>query len=170
MPHPLVLQLRFTRKEFQRALKAVTTEEAIRRFEPMNCISWMIGHLAWQEQLYWLTHAQGLSPVPEVNKCANGEPASSPPLEEMWDAWKIITITADTWLDTLDTAALLTHSEKRSHPYGHYKESIGTRLRRTTYHYWYHTGESQAIRQLLAHTGLPSFVGDIGDKAPYIPE
>jgi len=32
MPHPLVLQLRFTRKEFQRALKNVSAEEAIRRF------------------------------------------------------------------------------------------------------------------------------------------
>lgn len=35
-PHPLVLQLRFTRREFQRALEGVTDEEARKRFEPMN--------------------------------------------------------------------------------------------------------------------------------------
>lgn len=170
MPHPLVLQLRFTRSEFQRALKNVTPEEAVRRFEPINCISWMIGHLAWQEQMYWLTQAQGITPAPEVNACANGQPASTPPLDEMWAAWRAITAAADPWLDSLDSAQLTTHTLQRIKPYKPYKESIGTRLRRTTYHYWYHIGESQAVRQLLGHTGLPSFVGDIGGKAPYLPE
>jgi hypothetical protein len=37
-------------------------------------------------------------------------------------------------------------------------------------HYWYHIGESMAIRQLLGHTGLPDFVGDIDGAAPYRPE
>ena len=36
MPHPLVLQLRFTRSEFQRALKGVSDEDARRRLEPME--------------------------------------------------------------------------------------------------------------------------------------
>lgn len=170
MPHPLVVQLRFTRGEFQRALKHVTAEEAIRRFEPINCLSWMIGHLAWQEQMYWLTQVQGITPAPEVNACANGQPASAPPLDEMWAAWRTVTQVADTWLDALDSAALTTHTLARIQPHKPYKESIGTRLRRTTYHYWYHIGESQAVRQLLGHTGLPQFVGDLGDKAPYIPE
>jgi hypothetical protein len=170
MPHPLVLQLRFTRSEFQRALKHVSGEEAVRRFEPMNCMSWIIGHLAWQEQMYWLTQAQGITPSPEVNACANGQPASTPPLDEMWTAWRTITQAADDWLDLLDSEQLATHTMARIKPHQPYKESIGTRLRRTTYHYWYHIGESQAVRQLLGHTGLPSFVGDIGDKAPYIPE
>jgi hypothetical protein len=170
MPHPLVLQLRFTRKEFQRALKGVNAEEALRRFEPINCISWMVGHLAWQEQLYWLTQPQGLTPAPEVNVCANGAPACSPPLDEMWDAWLRVTKTADAWLDTLDSQTLTTHTLKRIKPHDPYKESIGTRLRRTTYHYWYHIGESQAVRQLSGHTGLGQFVGDLGDKAPYLPE
>lgn len=170
MPHPLVLQLRFTRSEFQRALKHVSAEDAVRQFEPMNCISWMIGHLAWQEQTYWLTQAQRLTPAPEVDVCASGQPACTPPLDEMWAAWHTITQAADPWLDTLDSAALETHTLRRIAPYTPYKESIGTRLRRTTYHYWYHTGESQAIRQLLGHTRLPSFVGDIGEKAPYVPE
>jgi len=50
--HPLVLQLRFTRSEFKRALKGITEAEARKRLKPMNCISWNIGHLAWQEQRY----------------------------------------------------------------------------------------------------------------------
>lgn len=168
MTHPLVLQLRFTRSEFQRGLKGVTDEEARRRFEPMNCISWTIGHLGWQEQLYWLTRPQGITPAPVVNAMAFGEPASTPPLNEMWAAWELITSTADEWLDTLTSEKLKTHTlRKDGQPY---KESLGSQIRRTTYHYWYHTGEMQAVRQLLGHTSLPTFVGDIHDEAPYIPE
>jgi len=43
-------------------------------------------------------------------------------------------------------------------------------LLRVNYHYWYHIGEIMAIRQLLDHTGLPDFVGDIDNQAPYRPE
>ena len=50
MLHPLVLQLRFTRNEFQRALVDLTDDDARHRFMPMNCIGWNVGHLAWQEQ------------------------------------------------------------------------------------------------------------------------
>ena len=59
MPHPLVAQLRFTRSEFLRALEGLTPEEAARRIQPMNPIAWMVGHLAWHEQLLWLDRAQG---------------------------------------------------------------------------------------------------------------
>ena len=169
MPHPLVLQLRFTRREFVRGLKDVTPAEAVRHFEPMNCISWIIGHLAWQEQLYWLTQAQGgLMPAPEVNLQANGAPMTTPPLEAMWAAWRTVTQAADPWLDSLTSQQLATHTkDAKGEPL---KESIGSKLLRCTHHYWYHLGESQAIRQLLGHTRLPSFVGDQHEKAPYRPE
>jgi hypothetical protein len=49
-------------------------------------------------------------------------------------------------------------------------QSVGSAMRRMTYHYWYHIGEIQAIRQLLSHTGLPEYVGDIESYAPYRPE
>ena len=54
-PHPLVLQLRFTRSEFMRAIRRVDDADARRRILPMNCISWNVGHLAWQEQRYFVT-------------------------------------------------------------------------------------------------------------------
>src|SRR5512147_666380 len=107
MPHPLVLQLRFTRSEFKRGLEGLTDEDARRRLMPMNCISWIIGHLAWQEQLYWLTRAQGVLLVPEINELTGfGKPASTPPLEQMWQAWREITSAADSYLDTLTTPTL----------------------------------------------------------------
>ena len=168
MPHPLVLQLRFTRSEFQRALKGVSEAEAQRRLMPMNCISWIVGHLAWQEQLYWLTRAQDKILVAELNElAANGQPASTPSLKAMWQAWNAITQEADVLLDTLTSDMLTANLPYDSRPQ---PETAGTMLLRNTYHYWYHLGESQAIRQLLGHNRLPSFVGRIGKHAPYIPE
>jgi hypothetical protein len=45
----------------------------------------------------------------------------------------------------------------------------GEFLRGLVYHYWFHLGESQAIRQMLGHRDLPTFVGEI-NSAPYLPE
>ncbi len=167
MPHPLVLQLRFARSEFQRALAGVTAEEAGRRFLPMNCISWNVGHLAWQEQRYWLQFGQDQILLPELNaQFAYGAPASTPPLDEMLTAWRAVTAAADPWLDTLTTADLYA-------PRAIGKSRVvtyGTLMLRTTYHYWYHTGENSAIRQQLGHTNLPQFVGNIDGEAPYLPE
>ena len=167
MPHPLVVQLRFTRNEFARCLDGVTAEEATRRLSPMNCISWIVGHLASQENLYWVLQAQGRTLFPELEKLVGwGQPASTPPLNEMWDAWRTITAAADEFLDTLNTDVLQTYQRSGGTPL---KESIGTRVLRNIYHYWFHTGEAHAIRQMLGHKDLPEFVGDIS-KAIYRPE
>jgi hypothetical protein len=57
--HPLVTQQHFARSEFVRCLDGVSAEEGRQRFGPMNCISWMVGHLANQEHFYWVVLAQG---------------------------------------------------------------------------------------------------------------
>lgn len=169
MPHPLVEQLRFARHEFQRALEGVSDEDARRRLLPMNCISWNIGHLAWQEQRYWLAVGQGRVLLPHLNEqFAYGAPACEPTLAEVWSAWQTITQAADPWLDTLTSDALTT---PRPFVTGRdFLVTLGNLMLRTTYHYWYHTGESMAIRQLLGHGDLPDFVGNIDGEAPYRPE
>jgi uncharacterized damage-inducible protein DinB len=167
MPHPLVLQLRFTRSEFQRGLAGLGDDDARRRISPMNCISWNIGHLAWQEQRYWLWRGQDQILLPAVNEqFAYGAPASTPPLAAAWDAWHTITHAADPWLDTLTTIELLQPRTFMSD--GQTIElTFGNLMQRVIYHYWYHTGENLAIRQLLGHADLPEFVGNIDDEAPY---
>ncbi len=168
MVHPLVHQLRFTRKEFLRAVRGVSDQDARKRLLPMNCISWNIGHLAWQEQRYFLYYAQGLMPRPEVNKAfAYGAPASTPPLAEVLEAWKAITAAADPWLDTVTTATLQDAALLDGKPTN---RIYGNMLQRVIYHYWYHTGENMAIRQMLGHKRLAQFVGAIDSQAPYRPE
>lgn len=167
-PHPLVGQLRFTRSEFIRAIKNVGEADGQTRLGPMNCISWNVGHLAWQEQRYFLTMGQGSTPYPEIEvRFASGGPASTPRLAEVLDAWRAITAAADPWLDTLTTATLQEHPVRRGKPLARFH---GNLLQRVIYHYWYHLGENLAIRQQLGHRRLPQFVGAIDDEAPYRPE
>ncbi len=162
MPHPLVEQLRFARSEFARGLDGVPEADGLRRFEPMNSIGWIVAHMAWHEQRYWLTRITGATLVPDLNEiAANGGPATTPSLRRMHEAWAMVTAAADPILDALDEAAL--QRELGGSP----PRLIGNAILRVTYHYWFHTGEVLAIRQLLDHPERPEFVGDIDGKAPY---
>ncbi len=159
MTHPLVTQLHFARSEFQRGLEGVTPEQAAHRFEPMNCISWIVGHLANQEQFFWIFRAQGRLVDRDLHKLVGyGRPATTPSLDDMWSRWRAICAAADEYLVTVD--------EKMIHRPLPWKavenpETVGVSLLRNTYHYWYHLGEAAAIRQMLGGTGLPEFVGDM---------
>jgi len=163
--HPMVTQLRFTRSEFIRGVKNVSEEDGSRRLLPMNCISWNVGHLAWQEQRYFLYFGMGEMPFPEINSSfAYGAPASTPSIKEMLKVWRTITAKADPWLDSLTTDRL---SQFVIQDGVATNRMYGNLLQRIIYHYWYHTGENAAIRQLLGHEKLPVFVGNIDGKAPY---
>ena len=133
----------------------------------MNSLSWNIGHLAWQEQRTCLFRAQNRVLLPHLNEqFAYGAPACTPTLSEAWDAWRTVTAAGDAWLDTVT-------SEKLELPHTftvgdrQVDLTFGSLLLRLIYHYWYHNGENQAIRQQLGHTGLQDFVGNIDDEAPY---
>jgi uncharacterized damage-inducible protein DinB len=166
-PHLLVAQLRFSRSEFVRCLEGVSEQDAIRRLLPMNCISWMVGHLANQEHRYWVIFAQQMNVVPDLYELVGfGKPASTPALDKMWAAWRKVTAAADAYLDTLTAEKLQGFLLKDGKPVD---ENIGTLLMRNIYHYWYHTGEASAVRQMLGHTHVPEFVGDFG-PAVYYPE
>jgi hypothetical protein len=168
MTHPLVDQFRFTRREWLRGLEGVSESDAARHFGPMNCISWNVGHLAWHEQRYWLQHAQGQLLYPQLNEIyAYGAPMSTPSLAEMLEIWHAVTQAVDPFLDTLTSLTLQDELLREGRSVG---QSLGSAMRRVTYHYWYHIGETQAIRQMLGQGDLPEYVGDIETEAPYRPE
>ncbi|MBI3737930.1 MAG: DinB family protein [Chloroflexi bacterium] len=168
MAHPLIDQFRFTRSEWMRGLEGVSEEDATCHFGPMNCISWNVGHLAWHEHRYWLELAQGIMLFPDLNKTyAYGAPMCTPSLKEMLAIWGAVTKATDPFLDSLTTDGLQVDLLREGKSVG---QTIGSGMRRMTYHYWYHTGENQAIRQMLGHKNLPEYVGDIETEAPYRPE
>jgi len=126
--HPLVTLLRFTRSEILHYLKDVSPEDAVRRVLPLNCISWIIEHLANQEQSYWVLMAQKKIIIPVLNdRVGYGKPASTPSLEEMWAARHKITGEADTYLNSLTPGTLQMYFIYQGKPR---LESIGTMLLR----------------------------------------
>jgi hypothetical protein len=164
MVHPRVEQLRFARSEWVRGLRGLSDADARHRLEPMNSISWMVGHLAWHERLVWAERGQGLRVEPILDTVANGQPASTPALKAMWASWRRMVELADPFLDALTTADLLVplpHDGRQDPP------SAGSQIQRITYHYWSHIGEASAVRQILGHRRLAQFVGPIEATAPY---
>jgi hypothetical protein len=86
----------------------------------------------------------------------------------MWTAWNTIVTAVDPFLDTLTTGDL---TQPRTFQLGDNSltTNAGNLMQRVIYHYWYHNGENQAIRQQLRHLDLQVFVGNIDNEAPYSP-
>ena len=163
--HPLVDQLRFTRSEWLRALDGTPEADGLKRLQPMNSIGWIVSHLAWHEQLSFLTRLHGVTPVPAANEHGvNGQPASTPSLSNALATWRAVVDAADPALDALDTAALEAWLPRTRQPP---TRPVGSTVPRVTYHDWFHIGEIISIRQVLGHAGVPEFVGDIDGEAPY---
>jgi hypothetical protein len=157
MLHPLVTQLHFARSEFARCFEGVNPEEASRRVEPMNSLSWTVGHLALQEHGLWIQLAQGRNIAPDLRQLVGtGQPASTPPWNEMWDLWHTITKVADEYLLRLQPDTLKDYFIREGKPM---PEDVGTFLLRNIFHYWFHLGKAHSIRQMLGHTNLPMYVG-----------
>lgn len=164
MAHRVVEQLRFARQKWMEGLDGVSQEEGFKRFGQMNSIGWMVAHLAAFEQFAWVEMAQGKTLSEAVKACRFGQPASTPPLDEMVAAFNEITAAADPYLDTLTDKELASHLSWKGKAMG---ENIGTLIWRLTWHYWYHLGEMQAIRQMLGHQDLPQFVGSMPPEIGY---
>ena len=97
----------------------------------------------------------------------SGAPMSTPSIAKMLRLWRKITKTSEPFLDSLSTKDLLKDLPINGKSVG---QTQGDVIRRMTYHYWFHIGEIQAIRQMLGHKKLPIYVGSLEAKAPYRPE
>ncbi|HMN11133.1 MAG TPA: DinB family protein [Bellilinea sp.] len=159
-----VTQLRFARRNLLKILEGVTAEEAVQRLMPMNSLGWMLGHLASQEQANFILIAGNDVPYSDLHKRVGfGFPASTPELEEMRTVWQTVTAKADEFLDTLTPEKLVERPLWRGEPFKH---TWGTLLLRTTYHYFYHTGEASAIRQMQGYK-TPDFVLKMTDDEEF---
>ena len=154
----IINQLIFARSEFKKGFNGVSEKDGRRWMIPINSIGWIVGHLTWHEQYYWLTRAQGKILIPEIiDQVGFGKPASTPSLKKMILYWEKITRESDDYLYRLKESDLLDHIivKGKEFPF-----NIGTMISRVIYHYWYHNGEIQALRQLMGHSDLPEFVSD----------
>ena len=161
--HPLVQTQQFARSEFERCLNGLIDEEA--RFRQtkadgsqMNCISWIICHMAHQEWLFFVRGPGG----PENERLApfaTGAPACVPTLTDALDIWGEAKRAADEWLSQAGDAEFERTADA-------WFENLGTCLMRNTYHYWVHAGEVTAIRQMLGHPEI-MLVGQMRGRLEY---
>jgi len=151
--HTLVQMLYLSRKEFERNLVGLTDEDARKCIEPMNCISWIIAHVAWQYRAYFVDWPAGRLADPLYRDYRYGSPASQPPLEEAMALWQDACKSSEAWLEAATSESLQAEGDLTS-PKG---ESWGTLLVRCIFHTWFHLGEINAIRQILGHQP-PQFV------------
>ena len=132
----------------------------------MNCISWTVGHLAWHEQRYWLERSGPTTlSATQCGLC-------------LWRAHEHAVAGGDAGHLARGDARRRSLSGRADHrgAAGRFLrdgksvgQSVGSALQRVTYHYWYHIGEIQAIRQMLGHADLPEYVGDIEDRSALSP-
>ena len=151
--HTLVQIYYLARKEFGRNLVGLTDEDARKRIEPMNCISWIIAHVAWQHRSLFVDWPAGRQTDSRYLPYGYGSLPSQPPLEEAMILWKDACTDADAWLQSATTESLQGFTEELS-PEG---ENWGTLLVRCIFHTWCHLGEISSIRQILGHKP-PQFV------------
>jgi len=145
--HRLVQLQQLTRKEFERILQGLTDEDARKRIEPMNCISWIVGHVSNQQHLFFADWPRGKEIDPRYKEFGYGSLASQPPLDEVMTLWRASCDEADGWLQAATEDSL----EKKSPLTSPEVENGGTLLVRNIFHTWYHTGEISSIRQILGH-------------------
>lgn len=125
-----------------------------KRVGGVNSIAWMAGHLAWQEQAYWLT-SRGMEPIADLAPYKNGCEPCAPSFAELFAAWEQVTAATDAWLDGL------TEDDLRGHFPGRRFfeiENIGSLMMRVFGHYYVHVGQITAIRKILGYD-VPGFVG-----------
>ena len=159
--HPLVEQTQFVKQKWLDGHKKLSTDDGIKRMGHANSISWMVGHLAGFDQAVWLERPRGIVVSEAVKVCGYGQPASTPDLNEMLDAWHAIQEKVNEVQVELKSEDLLVHPGP---PGNQSPENLGTLMLRQMWHYWYHLGEMQGIRQAMGHEKLPQYVGVIPAK------
>lgn len=165
MTHPLVSELKFAKQRWLDGHVELSEADANIRLGEANSIGWMVGHLAHFDQVVWCETVQGKTVDAAVKVCDWGVPASTPSLEEMMAAWQKIQVVVNKFLDTLTEDNMATQLSR----HGRSTDNYGTLLRRQTWHYWYHLGEMQAIRQALGHKNQPQYIGRLNPEVTYAP-
>jgi hypothetical protein len=151
-----------TVREFRRGIEGLTASEVLVRHEKadgstMNAIAWIVAHVA----AHW-TNARALASGEEPR--APRPPADGTPPDYAEALELLRTATDDLgWVRAASDERMSTRYPRLDN------EMVGTFLMRAVLHTWFHTGEINAIRQLLGHPEI-RFVGAFDGALDWIPE
>ncbi len=164
MAHFLITQLQFAKQQWLAGHIGLKPEDAHKRVGQSNSISWMVAHLAAFDQKLWWEQRGGNPALNDmVKQCSYGQPASIPDFGGSMAVWQTIQ-------DHIDPILLAITAEDLGKPHAPQRntyENTGTLILRQTWHYWYHLGEMQSIRQALGHKNLQQYVGRIPFEAQW---
>ena len=157
---------RFAISEFARGLEGLTAEEAQSRIAKtgggeMNAITWIVSHIVG----HWLSVAayakDGELPWHLVRFVGEAADPTPPALQEALKLLRDAKASIDWLTDADETLLSTTREEHLLSKQG--QDNIGTVLINAVLHTWFHTGEINAIRQMLGHAEIP-FVGEMLGK------
>jgi hypothetical protein len=151
-----------TIREFHRGIEGLTADEVLVRHEKadgsrMNAISWIVAHIA----SHW-SNARLLAAGDEPN--APRPPGDGTP-PDYREALALLRAATDDlgWVGAASEERMSTRYPRLG------DEMVGTFLMRAVLHTWFHTGEINAIRQLLGHPEI-RFVGPFDGALEWLPE
>lgn len=158
---------RFAVSEFERGLEGLTAEDAIARLDKAdgtqtNSISWTIGHVSTGWLFAYALMTRERFDFGERIYFGPGADPSPPNLDEMRTMFAKAKALTEQWLPDATDELL---SSKRD--FGRQaSEQLGTHLMRAILHTWFHTGEINAIRQMLGQPEI-QFVGRMVGQLEY---
>lgn len=156
--HHLVRYLKHVRRELRRAVEGMSQGDLEQRVQGINSVAWMVGHLSWQEQRYWLEPRGEPIIADYLAAYANGAPAMTSPqhsFAELYAVWESVTEASNPWLESLSGHDLRMHFQGRRL---FEVENVGSLMTRVIGHYYLHIGQITVVRKLLGYP-VPSFVG-----------
>ena len=155
--HVLSEMVKLSRTEFERNLTGLSDEDARKRLEPMNCISWIIAHVANQHHAFFIALPGGRKVEERYRIYGFGNQPAQPPLEEALALWQEACRDSDAWLESATDEDMMTVPEGMRNG-----ENMGTLMVRCIFHTWDHLGEISSIRQIFGHKP-PQFVDILGE-------
>ena len=140
--------------ELERAAEALPTPGQGRAIGRLNAGSWIVAHVAQQQEAYWCTGAQGLDPDEWLAglEVGFGSEPSVPDYRDSLAAFARVRAAAIPYLrslhnDDLDTVMERAGSSRRG-------ETVGDLLVRSVGHLFVHTGELATIASLVGAPDL----------------
>jgi uncharacterized damage-inducible protein DinB len=143
------------RADLMRALDGFDDASGALRLGGLNEVAWMVAHLAFQEQAYWLLAFDRDPPRPQLAEYRRSRPDPVMPLSQALDAYRAVSAATEPFLLGLRAEDL----ERRTPSVElQLKEPIGVLCLRVFGHHYVHIGQITAVRRWLGMP-VPPFVG-----------
>ncbi|MBA30388.1 MAG: hypothetical protein CL905_00875 [Dehalococcoidia bacterium] len=150
----IIDQYRITNNQVLNYIDDVTDEESKLIFEPLNCISWTLGHLARYNNLTFAARSRGVEIPNEFKDFENGAPHSQKDLSYVKGLWHKTLSDTEKFLDGLNENDLVKVLDNDSYNV----DNLGTVMTRMIFHSWNHLGEIASVRQLIGkNPGNPGY-------------